>query len=176
MINESLYEGPVKFTLIEGLSTKRIYLSLVKSMITTGILYQPHSFYLGGLLYSSVLCIVVGYLTLMCMIWLSKANDQLGGTYSEIAENMAGSKHNLIVPAEVILLWISNSNSSLARSSSSGDDFIRCSSASESANSVPTRFRIVGTGSPGSSGISGGSSPVSSPRKRTSHEIELKPF
>ena len=96
--------------------------------------------------------------------------------FSEIAGNMAGSKENLIVPAEVILLWISNSNSSLARSSSSGDDFIRCSSASESANSVPTRFRIVGTGSPGSSGISGGSSPVSSPRKRTSHEIELKPF
>ena len=90
MINESLYDEPVKFALIEGLSTKRIYLSLVKSMITTGILYQPHSFYLGGLLYSSVLCIVVGYLTLVCMIWLSKANDQLGGTYSEIAENSMG--------------------------------------------------------------------------------------
>ena len=90
IINRSICNESFDPSLIEGLSTKRIYLSLVKSMITTGILYQPYSFYLGGSIYSSVLCIVVAYLTLVCMIWLSKANDQLGGTYSDIAEYAIG--------------------------------------------------------------------------------------
>ena len=68
-----------------GLSTKRVYFSLLKSMINTGILYQPHSFYLGGLVYSSITCSVIGYFTLICMLWLSKAHDKFGGTYAEIA-------------------------------------------------------------------------------------------
>ncbi|OMJ66864.1 hypothetical protein SteCoe_36149 [Stentor coeruleus] len=68
-----------------GMSKTRTYFSLIKSMITTGILYQPKSFYLGGLLFSSLCCFGVGFLTLLCMIWLSKAQSKIGGTYSEIA-------------------------------------------------------------------------------------------
>ena len=90
IINRSICNESVDSSLIEGLSSKRIYLSLLKSMVTTGILYQPYSFYLGGSIYSSVLCVIVAYLTLVCMIWLSKANDQLGGTYSDIAEYAMG--------------------------------------------------------------------------------------
>ena len=68
----------------KGLSMIRTYFSLVKSMICTGILYQPRSFYLGGILFSIVSCIIFGWLSLICMKWLVKAHNQFKGTYAEI--------------------------------------------------------------------------------------------
>ena len=75
-----------------GLSPSKTYFSLVKSMICTGILYQPRSFYLGGVVFSSISCIIVGLLTLLCMIWLAKAQSQYKGTYPEIAGVAMGPK------------------------------------------------------------------------------------
>ena len=57
---------------------------------------------------------------------------------------------------------ISSSSSSCASCSSSGLAAV-LSSRSDIWNSVPIRRRMTGSGSPGASGISGGSSPVSSP-------------
>lgn len=85
-------EGYEEYNKKTGLSTRRAYFSLLKSMINTGILYQPRSFFLGGLVYSSIVCVIVGYLTLVCMMWLSKAHDKYGGTYGEIAGLAMGKK------------------------------------------------------------------------------------
>lgn len=92
-----------KYQQKNGLSTKRVYFSLLKSMINTGILYQPHSFYLGGLVYSSITCSIIGCFTLICMLWLSRAHDKYGGTYSEIA-GMAIGKNGIYLLDTMIFI------------------------------------------------------------------------
>ena len=87
----------------KGLSSKRAYFSLLKSMINTGILYQPRSFYLGGIVFSSIACVLVGTLTLIPILWLSKANDRYGGTYAEIAGHAMGKPGLYILDAIIVI-------------------------------------------------------------------------
>lgn len=74
----------------KGLTGIMTFYSLLKSMIVTGILYQPKSFYLGGVLFSSIACFGLASLTLVCMIWLSNAQTKYNGTYSEISGYVMG--------------------------------------------------------------------------------------
>ena len=64
---------------------------------------------------------------------------------------------------------ISNSNSKLALKPSLESCFNK---SSLNLNSVPTRFRMVGKGSPGFNGISGGSSPTNVNNKQISFHIK----
>lgn len=73
-------------------------------MVTAGVLYQPKSFYLGGLLYSSVTCFFIGCLTLNCMLWLSKAHDKYGGTYSDLCGRAMQNKLGLYFLDFIILV------------------------------------------------------------------------
>ena len=73
-----------------SLSSFGVYFTLIKSMVGTGILYFPRSFYRGGVLFSSIACITVSYFTFLCMFWLSMAHTTYEGTYAEIAGKAVG--------------------------------------------------------------------------------------
>ena len=73
-----------------GLSLLATYFSLVKSMVSTGILYFPKTFYMGGVAFSSIACAVVSFFTYICMVWLSNAHDIHQGTYADIAGRAVG--------------------------------------------------------------------------------------
>jgi solute carrier family 36 (proton-coupled amino acid transporter) len=84
LVNRSVVDSKIEK---KGLTNIRTFYSLLKSIVGTGILYQPQSFYYGGVLFSSIASVSIGMLTLTCMIWLSKAQSKYSGklSYPDIA-------------------------------------------------------------------------------------------
>ena len=78
------------FNTKHGLGFFGTYFTLIKSMVGTGILYFPRSFYRGGAIFSSIACVIISYFTYLCMLWLSRAHTTYEGTYAEIAGKAVG--------------------------------------------------------------------------------------
>ena len=74
----------------EGSSLLLTFFSLVKGMLVSGILFLPRGFVLGGWAFSMASLLGVSLVCTVCMLWLSKARDQFGGSYSQIAGQALG--------------------------------------------------------------------------------------
>lgn len=80
-----------------GLTFIDTFYTLMKSMIGTGVLYFPKSFYQGGAIFSAIACFFVSFTTLLCMKWLSRAHNTHGGTYADLAGKAIGKYGEYLV-------------------------------------------------------------------------------
>lgn len=71
-------------------TNSKTFFLLLKSFIGTGVLFLPKAFSNGGLLFSVVVMIVIGYLTLHCMLLLVECERKVGGGYGEIGHKLYG--------------------------------------------------------------------------------------
>mmetsp|Transcript_19568 Transcript_19568/g.3204 ORF Transcript_19568/g.3204 Transcript_19568/m.3204 type:complete len:83 (+) Transcript_19568:269-517(+) len=68
---------------MEGSSAFLTYFSLIKSMITGGILFMPKAFALGGWFFTIAIYCLLGLINTICMLWLSRASEaKKVGTYA----------------------------------------------------------------------------------------------
>lgn len=80
-----------------GTSNSKAFFLLLKAFVGTGILFLPKAFSNGGLFFSIVCMVVVGYLTLHCMLLLSECSQRVGGSYGDIGEKLYGVRVREIV-------------------------------------------------------------------------------
>mmetsp|Transcript_14752 Transcript_14752/g.2447 ORF Transcript_14752/g.2447 Transcript_14752/m.2447 type:complete len:114 (-) Transcript_14752:913-1254(-) len=80
----------------EGNSDLFTFISLLKSMLASGILYIPRGFFFGGWLFSVLVFTCLGFFSTISMIWLSRVRDHIKGGYVEIAEIVLGKAGKVI--------------------------------------------------------------------------------
>jgi proton-coupled amino acid transporter len=87
---------------VSGTSESKAFFMLVKAFVGTGVLFLPRGFANGGIVVSSVLMIVLGYLTLHCMILLVNTSRAIGGkSYGDIGQKIYGPKVRIIILASI---------------------------------------------------------------------------
>ncbi|RKO98069.1 hypothetical protein CXG81DRAFT_12981 [Caulochytrium protostelioides] len=77
---------------VRGTTPQKAFFMLVKAFVGTGVLFLPKAFSFGGIAFSTILMIVLGGLTLHCMILLVELNRELGGSFGDIGERLYGPK------------------------------------------------------------------------------------
>ncbi|KAJ3082542.1 neutral amino acid transporter, partial [Quaeritorhiza haematococci] len=77
---------------VRGTSAKKAFFMLMKAFVGTGVLFLPKAFTTGGLALSIILLVVIGYLTLHCMLLLVETSNVLGGSYGDIGEYLYGPR------------------------------------------------------------------------------------
>lgn len=87
----------------EGASIPATCISLFKVTINTGILFLPYGFLMGGWLLSSLIMLSFAYIGTMCIIWLSRARAQYGGTYEQLAGTAVGKSGFYITGTSIFL-------------------------------------------------------------------------
>ncbi|TPX47569.1 hypothetical protein SeLEV6574_g02591 [Synchytrium endobioticum] len=73
-----------------GTSAKKTFFLLMKAFIGTGVLFLPKAFAEGGLVFSSVVMIGIGGLTLHCMILLVDTSRTIGGSFGDLGYILIG--------------------------------------------------------------------------------------
>ncbi|TPX35513.1 hypothetical protein SmJEL517_g02034 [Synchytrium microbalum] len=73
-----------------GTSAKKTFFLLMKAFIGTGVLFLPKAFAEGGMLFSSLVMIFIGALTLHCMILLVDTSRQVGGSFGDLGYKLVG--------------------------------------------------------------------------------------
>ncbi|KAJ3216486.1 neutral amino acid transporter [Clydaea vesicula] len=77
----------------KGISAKKAFFMLVKAFVGTGVLFLPKAFYNGGLGFSVILMVIIGYLTLHCMILLVEVSREFGGlSFGDVGGKLYGEK------------------------------------------------------------------------------------
>ncbi|KAI8853804.1 transmembrane amino acid transporter protein-domain-containing protein [Chytridium lagenaria] len=80
--------GPA--TPVHGTSTKKAFFMLMKAFVGTGVLFLPKAFSNGGMGFSIILLLVIGFMTLHCMLLLVETSRKLGGSFGDIGEKLYG--------------------------------------------------------------------------------------
>lgn len=62
---------------VKGTSDSKAFFMLAKAFVGTGVLFLPKAFENGGMVFSIVLMVVVGLLTLHCMLLLTETSQKL---------------------------------------------------------------------------------------------------
>ncbi|KAJ3325387.1 neutral amino acid transporter [Boothiomyces sp. JEL0866] len=89
-------------TTVKGTSEAKAFFMMVKAFVGTGVLFLPKAFSNGGLLFSVITMLVLGYMTLHCMILLVDTSRALGHkSFGDIGEHIYGSKMRKLVLASI---------------------------------------------------------------------------
>ncbi|KAI9204110.1 transmembrane amino acid transporter protein-domain-containing protein [Polychytrium aggregatum] len=75
---------------MQGTSAKKAFFLLMKAFVGTGVLFLPKAFSNGGMGFSIILMVVMGWLTLHCMLLLVECSKTLGGSFGDIGEAVYG--------------------------------------------------------------------------------------
>ncbi|KAK5668891.1 hypothetical protein QVD99_004668 [Batrachochytrium dendrobatidis] len=87
-----------------GTSESKAFFMLLKAFVGTGVLFLPKGFLNGGLGFSMVLLVVLGYLTLHCMILLVDTSRSLGGkSFGDIGGHIYGPYMRQLVLASIAI-------------------------------------------------------------------------
>jgi len=95
-----------EYKLKEGSSDILTFFSLMKSMITIGILFVPRGFMLGGWLFAALAFLMFSCICTTCMIWLSNAKHVHGGTYSDLCGLAMGNVGYYMVELSIFVVQI----------------------------------------------------------------------
>ncbi|KAI9324101.1 transmembrane amino acid transporter protein-domain-containing protein [Zopfochytrium polystomum] len=86
-----------------GYHAGKAFFMLVKAFIGTGVLFLPKAFANGGIVFSTVLIILLGWLTLHCMLLLVETSRKLGGSFGDIGEKLYGAGMRRVVLASIAI-------------------------------------------------------------------------
>jgi proton-coupled amino acid transporter len=84
----------------------RTFFLLMKSFIGTGVLFLPKAFKNGGLLFSSIVLVVVSLVSSLAFHLLLQCRTRHGGGYGDIAEAVGGRRMRSITLASISLSQI----------------------------------------------------------------------
>ncbi|KAI8913262.1 transmembrane amino acid transporter protein-domain-containing protein [Gorgonomyces haynaldii] len=83
---------------VKGTSESKAFFMLTKAFVGTGVLFLPSAFANGGLLFSVVLLIILGFLTLHCMLLLAETSQKLENkSFGDIGFHLYGEWFRQVV-------------------------------------------------------------------------------
>lgn len=88
---------------VHGTSAKKAFFMVLKAFVGTGVLFLPKAFSNGGMAFSLVTLVVIGYLTLHCMLLLVETSRTLGGSFGDIGEHLYGQKMRQLVLGSIAI-------------------------------------------------------------------------
>lgn len=95
-----LISGPTKVTTMWG-----ALLTLLKAFVGTGVLFLPHGFYSGGMLFGPFILSLVAFLTLYTMLKLLHCKESgFGHSYGSIGESAYGVWGRRMVQSSIVLM------------------------------------------------------------------------
>ncbi|KAJ2891338.1 hypothetical protein IWW38_003662, partial [Coemansia aciculifera] len=86
-----------------GASTQKTFFLLIKSFIGSGVLFLPRAFYNGGLLFSSILMLVVAAASLYTMLLLVKCYERVHCGYGEMGRRLYGKWMERVVLVSIVV-------------------------------------------------------------------------
>ncbi|KAJ2024962.1 hypothetical protein IWW57_003547 [Coemansia sp. S610] len=89
-----------------GASVKKTFFLLAKSFISSGVLFLPRAFYNGGLLFSSVLMVIVAVASLYTMLLLVKCYERVHCGYGEMGRRLFGKWMERVVLGSILVSQI----------------------------------------------------------------------
>ncbi|KAJ3327429.1 neutral amino acid transporter [Blyttiomyces sp. JEL0837] len=90
-------------TPVHGTSAKKAFFMLMKAFVGTGVLFLPKAFSNGGMGFSIILLVIIGWLTLHCMLLLVETSRALGGSFGDIGEKLYGPGVRSLVLASIAI-------------------------------------------------------------------------
>jgi solute carrier family 36 (proton-coupled amino acid transporter) len=91
---------------VHGISSKKAFFMVMKAFVGTGVLFLPRAFLNGGLAFSIVVLIAMGWLTLHCMMLLVETSRTLGGSFGELGEKVYGPWMRYLILASIALAQV----------------------------------------------------------------------
>ncbi|KAI8916608.1 transmembrane amino acid transporter protein-domain-containing protein [Powellomyces hirtus] len=88
---------------LHGTSAKKAFFMVLKAFVGTGVLFLPKAFANGGMGFSLVTLVIIGSLTLHCMLLLVETNRKLGGSFGDIGEHLYGQRMRQVVLASIAI-------------------------------------------------------------------------
>ncbi|KAJ3109775.1 neutral amino acid transporter [Phlyctochytrium planicorne] len=88
--NRNSMNRPTTNSRVQGTSAKKAFFMLMKAFVGTGVLFLPKAFSNGGMGFSVILLLFIGWLTLHCMLLLVETSRALGGSFGDIGEKLYG--------------------------------------------------------------------------------------
>ena len=88
---------------VAGTSSKKIFFLLIKAFVGTGVLFLPKAFANGGLLFSVILMLVIGWFCLHCMILLVEVSVVIPGSFGEIGDVLYGKSMERLVTSSIVI-------------------------------------------------------------------------
>ncbi|KAJ2749641.1 hypothetical protein GGI19_005553 [Coemansia pectinata] len=89
-----------------GASVKKTFFLLIKSFVGGGVLFLPRAFHNGGLLFSSVLMLVVAAVSLYTMLLLVKCYERVHCGYGEMGRRLFGKWMERVVLGSILISQI----------------------------------------------------------------------
>ncbi|KAJ2476266.1 hypothetical protein EV174_004982, partial [Coemansia sp. RSA 2320] len=87
-------------------SVQKTFFLLIKSFIGSGVLFLPRAFYNGGLLFSSVLILVVAAMSLYTMLLLVQCHERVRCGYGEMGRRLFGKWMENVVVGSILVSQI----------------------------------------------------------------------
>jgi len=92
-----------RFTKSATAGTGRTFFTLLKAFVGTGIMFLPKAFNNGGLLFSTVIMLVISSVTMLAFHLLLECKKKHGGSYGDIGQSIAGKGMRDLILASVTL-------------------------------------------------------------------------
>ncbi|KAJ3148076.1 neutral amino acid transporter [Geranomyces variabilis] len=86
-----------------GTSNRKAFFMVLKAFVGTGVLFLPKAFANGGMGFSLVSLVIIGSLTLHCMLLLVETSRKLGGSFGDIGEHLYGQWMRQLVLGSIAL-------------------------------------------------------------------------
>ncbi|KAJ3169352.1 neutral amino acid transporter [Geranomyces variabilis] len=86
-----------------GTSNRKAFFMVLKAFVGTGVLFLPKAFANGGMGFSLVCLVIIGSLTLHCMLLLVETSRKLGGSFGDIGEHLYGQWMRQLVLGSIAL-------------------------------------------------------------------------
>lgn len=91
-------------TAVQGTSAQKAFFMLLKAFVGTGVLFLPQAFKNGGLVFSTLMMLVLGFLSLHCMILLVDASRTMGGlSFGDLGGNLYGPRMKQLVLGSIAI-------------------------------------------------------------------------
>ncbi|KAI9171889.1 Vacuolar amino acid transporter [Paramyrothecium foliicola] len=84
-------------------STVKTFFTLLKAFIGTGIMFLPKAFRNGGILFASLVLIVVSLVNCLCFRLLLECRQKYGGGYGELGASIVGPRFRNLVLASIAI-------------------------------------------------------------------------
>ena len=76
---------------------------LLKSFVGTGVLFLPKAYLNGGMLFSSVILLIVAALSYFCFILLIQTHEKVGGSFGDMGGHCYGERMRILILTSVAL-------------------------------------------------------------------------
>lgn len=91
----------------QGTSAGKAFFLLMKAFVGTGVLFLPKAFSNGGMGFSLILLLVVGILTLHCMLLLVDTSRELGGlSFGDMGERLYGANMRKLILGSIAVAQV----------------------------------------------------------------------